>query len=199
MTVTLIWMDWCAGWSAPLLFAYGINRFFYDLTHKFIWAIAWPNQQNDLCAQWRLRSAWASIWRNIGPLIICWAHCEDSDQTGLMPGSESSLGAHVILLGFVVWRLKFSKFMKQRLTSAWAQCDQSSLCALWVAKDLNLLQAEREDFDQTRRMPRLVGVIIERTNCFVMLQLMYCICICQVIDIMSAWGVLESQLLKDTR
>ena len=24
------------------------------------WARAWQNQQNDLCAQWRLRSAWAS-------------------------------------------------------------------------------------------------------------------------------------------
>ena len=27
---------------------------------KIIWAAAWQNQQNELCAQWRLRSAWAS-------------------------------------------------------------------------------------------------------------------------------------------
>ena len=25
-----------------------------------IWATSWQNQQNELCAQWRLRSAWAS-------------------------------------------------------------------------------------------------------------------------------------------
>ena len=26
-----------------------------------------------------------SAWRNIGPLSTCWAHSEDSDQTGRMP------------------------------------------------------------------------------------------------------------------
>ena len=44
---------------------------------KVIWAAAWQNQQNDLCAQRRLRSAWAatqsdqssqSAWRNFGSL-----------------------------------------------------------------------------------------------------------------------------------
>ena len=58
------------------------------------WATAQQNQQNDLCAQRRLRSAWASIqsdqsslsiWRNLGPLATHWAHNEDSDQTGRMP------------------------------------------------------------------------------------------------------------------
>ena len=47
-----------------------------------------------LCAQRRLRSAWASAqsdqsslsaWRNIGPLATHWAHREDSDHTGRMP------------------------------------------------------------------------------------------------------------------
>ena len=38
-----------------------------------------------LCAQQRLRSAWASAWRNLGPLATHWAHSEDSDQTGRMP------------------------------------------------------------------------------------------------------------------
>ena len=27
---------------------------------RLIWATSWQNQQNDLCAQWNLRSAWAS-------------------------------------------------------------------------------------------------------------------------------------------
>ena len=47
-----------------------------------------------LCAQRRLRSAWASAqsdqsslsaWRIIGSLDTHWAHSEDSDQTGRMP------------------------------------------------------------------------------------------------------------------
>ena len=46
-----------------------------------------------LCAQWRLRSAWASAqsdqsslsaWRKLGSLATQWAHSEDSDQTGRM-------------------------------------------------------------------------------------------------------------------
>ena len=47
-----------------------------------------------VCAQRRLRSAWASAqsdqsslsaWRKLESLAIHWAHCEDSDQTGRMP------------------------------------------------------------------------------------------------------------------
>ena len=47
-----------------------------------------------LCAQRRLRSAWAfaqadqsslSTWRNIGSSATHWVHCEDFDQTGQMP------------------------------------------------------------------------------------------------------------------
>ena len=72
------------------------------------WATAWQNQQNNLCAQQRLKSAWASAqsdqsllsaWRNLGFLVTQWAHSEDSDQTGRrLIWSESSLGVHVILL-----------------------------------------------------------------------------------------------------
>ena len=51
-----------------------------------------------LCAQWRLRSAWASAqsdqsslsaWRKRRSLATHWAHSKDSDQNGRM----SSLGA----------------------------------------------------------------------------------------------------------
>ena len=55
-------------------------------TFIWIWACAWQNKQNDMCAQRRLRSGWAS---------------------------------------------------------------ESSLCSLWVAKDINLLQANSEDSDQS--------------------------------------------------
>ena len=58
------------------------------------WAAAWQNQQNDLCTQRRLRSAWASAqsdqssvsaWRKLGSLATYWAYSKDSDQTGQMP------------------------------------------------------------------------------------------------------------------
>ena len=49
---------------------------------------------------------------------------------------------------------------QRRLRSAWAsaQPDQSSLCALWVAKDQRFLHADSENSDQTGRMPRLIWV-----------------------------------------
>ena len=56
-----------------------------------IWAASWQNQQNDMWAQQRLRSAWASAqsdqsllfaWRKLGSLATHWAHSEGSDQTG---------------------------------------------------------------------------------------------------------------------
>ena len=64
----------------------------YRLTR--IWVASWKNQQNDLCAQQRLRSDWASAqfdqsslsaWGNLGSLATHRAHGEDSDQTGRMP------------------------------------------------------------------------------------------------------------------
>ena len=51
-----------------------------------IWASAWQNLQNGMCAQRRLRSVWASAqsdqsslsaWRKLGSLATYWAHNED--------------------------------------------------------------------------------------------------------------------------
>ena len=49
-----------------------------------IWAVAWQNQQNNLCTQQRLRSAWASAlpdqslrWWIVGSSATHWVHCED--------------------------------------------------------------------------------------------------------------------------
>ena len=59
-----------------------------------IWATSWPNQQNGMCAQWRLWLAWASAQsdqsslsacRKLGSFATHWAHSEESDQTGRMP------------------------------------------------------------------------------------------------------------------
>ena len=43
-----------------------------------------------------------------------------------------------------------------RSASASAQTDQSSPCALWVAKDPMLLHVDSEESDQTGQMPRLI-------------------------------------------
>ena len=58
---------------------------------------------------------------------------------------------------------------QRRLISAWtyAQPDQSSLCAQWVAKGPRFLHADSEDSDQTGRMLRLIWVFAGRTGHFV--------------------------------
>ena len=50
-----------------------------------------------------IRPVWSesslSVWRHMGSSATHWAHSEDSDQIGRMPGwSEFSLGAQIILL-----------------------------------------------------------------------------------------------------
>ena len=69
-----------------------------------------------LCAQRRLRSAWASsqsdqsslsAWRNLGPLATHWAHREDSDQTGRMPRLIWVFAGRSHFVGFVISRLKY--------------------------------------------------------------------------------------------
>ena len=58
------------------------------------WATSWQNQQNGLCAQRRLGSAWASTQSDQSSLCAQWVaedsmflyvDSEDSDQTGRMP------------------------------------------------------------------------------------------------------------------
>ena len=74
------------------------------------WSTAWQNQQNDLCAQRRLRSAWASAQSDqsqrcppetkLGPKLPIERTAKTLIRLGGCPGwSESSLGTKVILLG----------------------------------------------------------------------------------------------------
>ena len=74
---------------------------------KFIWSTSWQNQQNDLCAQRRLRSALASaqsdqsslsVWRNLASLATHWAHSEDSDRTRRMPRLIWVFAGHTVIL-----------------------------------------------------------------------------------------------------
>ena len=71
------------------------------LSQNSKWADTRENQQNDLCAQQRLRSAWASPIRVFAVRMkkswVLWAHSEDwSDWAHAQ--ADLSLGAQVILL-----------------------------------------------------------------------------------------------------
>ena len=74
-----------------------------------LWATAWQNQQNPLCAQQGLRSAWASAQseqslrspheETLGPKLPIECTAKTLIRLGGCPGwSESSLGPTVILL-----------------------------------------------------------------------------------------------------
>ena len=70
-----------------------------------------------LCAQRRLRSAWASApvwsesslyaWRKLGSLATYWAHSKDSDLTGRMPRLIWVFAGRTHFVGFVMLRLTF--------------------------------------------------------------------------------------------
>ena len=45
------------------------------------WATSWQNQQNDMCAQWRLRSAWASAQFDQSSLCAHWVAKTPITQT----------------------------------------------------------------------------------------------------------------------
>ena len=79
--------------------------------HKDIWAALWQNQLNGMCAQRRLRSAWASAQsdqslRCLGSFTTHWAHSEDSVQTGRMHRLIWVFAWRTChYVGFVVWWL----------------------------------------------------------------------------------------------
>ena len=88
-------------WETQILFLH-----FRNISIKtvwwYIWATSLQNQRNGMCAQQRLRSAWASVqsdqsaMRSMGSLGPQLSSCR---QRRFCPGwSESLLGAHAILL-----------------------------------------------------------------------------------------------------
>ena len=65
-----------------------------------------------LCAQRRLRSAWASaqsdqsslsLWRTIRSSATYWVHSEDTDQTGRMPRLIWVFAGHIVILFVLSW------------------------------------------------------------------------------------------------
>ena len=94
----------------------------WHLLHKgwqFLnWAATWQNQQNGMCAQRRLRSAWASAQSDQeSSLSAQWvakdpsfhnADSEDSDQTGQMPRLIWVFARMIChFIGFVMRRLNY--------------------------------------------------------------------------------------------
>ena len=81
---------------------------------------SWQNQQNDLCAQRRLISAWASVQSDQSSLCAQWvtqdksflrADSEDSDQTGWMPRLIWVFAGRTChFVGFVMRRLKWQNW-----------------------------------------------------------------------------------------
>ena len=91
------------------------------------WAAAWQNQQNDLCAQQKLRSAWPSAQSDQSLLCAQWvakdqsflqADSKDSDQTGWMSTLISVFaGRKGHCVGFVLLWLKLHVFCYEQTQS----------------------------------------------------------------------------------
>ena len=81
------------------------------MNYRHKWANAWQNQQNHICAQQRLRSAWSesslSAWKK--PYLPT-EHILKTDQPGCPGWSQSSRGAHhfegfIMLWLILIWSL----------------------------------------------------------------------------------------------
>ena len=104
-----------------------------------IWAASWQNQQNGMCAQRRLRSAWASaqsdqsslsLWRKLGSLPTHLAHSEDwSDWADDL----SLRWAHSHCVGFVTRSLILS-------ISLWIR---SLLISLFIVHEVRLVREKQ--------------------------------------------------------
>ena len=131
-TKALIGLRGCAGWSAPLLFAYDIRHifswpgsFYTGQNHaKFFFSNSTNQMSRSMTkpTKWCVRPAktqislgirpvWAesllSTWKKHGTLATHWVHSEDSDQTGWMPRLIWAFAGRTHqFVGFVMMRLK---------------------------------------------------------------------------------------------
>ena len=105
------WQNWWRDWRLDTVIAKAGTR------TKEIWIALRQNQQNDMCAQQRLRSAWASIQSDHcslcaqqivkGPMFLH-ADSEESEQTGLMPRMIRVFNGRAgHFVGFVMRWLKY--------------------------------------------------------------------------------------------
>ena len=96
------------------------------------WAASWQNQKRGMCAHWRLRSAWASAQSEQSSLCAQWVAKDPRflrADSGCPGWSESSLGAHAILL-VLSWGGSFDiVFLKYTLFSFFDLSKASQLCS----------------------------------------------------------------------
>ena len=89
---------------------------------QYIWVASWQNQQYGMCAQRRLRSAWAFAQSDQSSLCVHWvandssflhADSEDSNQTGRMPRLIWVFaGRKAHFVGFLMRRLIWFRSLK---------------------------------------------------------------------------------------
>ena len=88
-------------------------------------ATTWRNQQNDLCAQQRLRSAWASAQSDQSLRCALWTQAffmqtAKTDQTGQMPRLiRVFTGRTSYFVGFVMRRLIYKKMRSYLPKNNW--------------------------------------------------------------------------------
>ena len=102
--------------------SFEIRRLIWEKRKRYMinkWACTWQNQQNDMCTQRRLRSAWASAQSDqnlhclheeaLGPWLSL-ERTAKNDQTGWMPRLIwvfTGRTGHIV--GFVMFWLKYEK------------------------------------------------------------------------------------------
>ena len=141
LTLASSW-SW-AGRFESYLVANPEDRFSSDEAQ--IWTGAGQTQQNDLCAQWRLRSAWASPQSDQSLLSALWvakdqnllqADSEDSDQPGHPPRLIWVFAGRTDhFVGFVV--LWLYMLCKNEWGPVLYDCDKSLRCLLH--KNMNVV------------------------------------------------------------
>ena len=94
------------------------------IASKIIWAASWQSQQNDLCAQQRLRSTGASAQSDQYSLCAQWVakdpsflHADSKDWSDWaeMPRLICLCWAHCHFVGFIMLRLILMLFQTDRL------------------------------------------------------------------------------------
>ena len=107
-----------------------------SLTYKF--SIELPHDKTNnmgMCAQRRLRTAWASAqsdqssmsaWRKFGSLATHWANSENSDQTGHMPRLIWVFAGHTVTLLVFSWGGSIIMSINSTVTINWATWENRS-------------------------------------------------------------------------
>ena len=146
---TLIRLGGCPGWSKSSLGAQPLCWFCHEAAH--------------VCLLLILSSLpFIPVWTASETVVRCKSYSAEALYLG--PDDISPRSFDEKILSRDMTKPTNSVCAQWRLRSAWASgWPESSVCAQWVAKDPSFLHADREDSDQTGRMPRLIWAFAGRT------------------------------------